>query len=96
MTAMDEADWAAADYEVQMERNAQCHYGDHDYADNGYCTNCYKFNGGILQWKAQEKADREGRGHYGHYHRTLEAKQRCTAIADPEWIEAYGDVEVPS
>ena len=91
---MDDYEGYAAMYEAQIERNAECHYGDHSWQANGRCSNCDKFNGGILQWNAFEKAEREGRAHWGHYHRTIERKLACKRGPDPEWIEAYGDSEV--
>jgi hypothetical protein len=74
--------------------DADCHYGDHFWQTNGYCSNCHAFNAGWLQYQAYEKAEKDGRAHFGHYHRTLEAKARCRATPDAEWIEAYGESEV--
>jgi hypothetical protein len=57
--------------------NPDCHYGDHRWADNGQCRDCDAFSGGLLQWRAIEKAQREGRHHGDHFHRTLAAAEAC-------------------
>jgi hypothetical protein len=75
--------------------NADCHYGDHRY-NGAVCDNCGHFNGALLRYFAQEKADREGRGHFGHYHKTMERKIACKRQPEPDWVEAYGMSEVPA
>jgi hypothetical protein len=77
MTDLGWIEGAANAYEAGLERDADCHYGDHDILGNGYCDNCGYFSGGLLQWKAVEKAEREGRHHGNHYHLTDAAAQRC-------------------
>lgn len=57
--------------------NPDCHFGDHRFADNGWCRDCDTFSGGLLQWKAVEKALREGRHHGNHSHRTAFAAAAC-------------------
>ena len=57
--------------------NPECHYGDHYWQDNGQCRDCSAFNGGMLQWAAVEKAEREGRHHGDHFHRTIEKAASC-------------------
>ena len=54
-----------------------CHYGDHEYGTGAVCKHCYHFNGGLLQWFRFEKADREGRAHVDHFHRTPGAAALC-------------------
>lgn len=74
----------------QMYAAADCHYGDHPYQANGYCSNCGKFNGGWLAWQAMEKAEREGRACEDHFHRTLEVKNACTTpVKHPAPEEPY-------
>lgn len=75
--------------------SADCHYGDHRWLTNGRCAECGAFNGGWLQWQRIEKAIRDGRSHYGHFHLTAEAKTKCQRQPDADWIEAYGTSEVP-
>ena len=58
--------------------NPDCHFGDHDWELNGRCRHCDAFNGGLLQWAAIAKAQREGRHHGNHFHRTLAAAARCS------------------
>lgn len=74
---------------------ADCDYGDHRWATNGYCLECGHFNAGWLGWQRIEKAIREGRYHFGHFHLTIERKQFCKRLPDPDWIEAYGLSETP-
>jgi hypothetical protein len=57
--------------------NPDCHYGDHSWGDNGWCRRCDAFNGGMLQWMQVEKAEREGRHHGDHFHRTASAASAC-------------------
>ena len=57
--------------------NPDCHFGDHYYLANGHCRDCNAFNGGWLQYMAIEKAQREGRHHGDHFHRTAEAATAC-------------------
>lgn len=64
--------------------NPDCHFGDHSWMDNGYCAYCPAFNGGFLQWRAIEKAQREGRHHGNHFHRTLQATEACPRKTHPE------------
>ena len=39
---------------------------------------------------------RDGRYHFGHFHLTVEAKDACHRRPDAEWVEAYGESEVPA
>lgn len=57
--------------------NPECHFGDHYWEANGHCRDCLAFNGGWLQWMQVEKAEREGRHHGDHYHRTAEKAAAC-------------------
>jgi hypothetical protein len=68
---------AASLFDAGLERDADCHYGDHDIQDNGHCSHCGYFSGALLQWKAVEKAEAEGRHHGDHYHRTIAAAKAC-------------------
>lgn len=76
--------------------NADCHFGDHWWLNNGWCRDCDAFNGGWLAWQRSEKAIREGRYHFGHFHTTIERKNSCRRQPDAEWVEAYGVSEVPA
>lgn len=58
-------------------RDADCHYGDHYWAKNGFCDNCGKFNSGILENYQWEKAEKAGLVHNDHYHRTQKAFSKC-------------------
>ena len=60
MLSDTEIDHYDAMWSAQLDRDASCHYGDHIFARNGYCTNCYEFSGGWLQYQRFEKAEREG------------------------------------
>lgn len=80
----------------EWDRDAACHFGDHPWATNGYCPWCGAFNGGWLAYQAYEKAEREGRAHFGHYHRSIETKLACRRGPDHEWLEAFGESEVAS
>jgi hypothetical protein len=72
------------DYAPATAADADCHYGDHYWKDNGYCSNCGAFNAGLLSWKQVEKAEREGRACDDHFHRTLAAKAACkTPVKHP-------------
>ena len=57
--------------------NADCHYGDHDYQNNGWCKWCSSFNGAWLSYQRYEKAANEGRACEDHFHKTIFAKQTC-------------------
>jgi hypothetical protein len=81
---------------VTLGLNPDCHYGDHRWQDNGWCSDCGAFNGGLLQWQRTEKAIREGRFHFGHFHLTVARKAACRRQPDAEWTDAYGQSEVPA
>lgn len=51
--------------------------GDHDYADNGRCQECGDFNGRLLAWRRQDKAEKEGRHHGDHFHHSIAAASSC-------------------
>ena len=57
--------------------SADCHYGDHRYGGGATCQECGRFNAGLLSWFGVEKAQREGRHHGDHYHRTADAAAAC-------------------
>lgn len=61
--------------------NPDCYYGDHTWS-GAVCTRCGKVNGALLSWFRYEKAEREGRAHGDHFHRTLDAKAVCTRPTD--------------
>lgn len=71
--------------------NPECHFGDHDFLRNGHCKWCNDFNGDWLQWQRYEKADREGRTHFDHFHLTVEAKEKCRRGPSKEWLEMIDD-----
>lgn len=64
--------------------NPDCHFGDHYWENNGHCRDCSVFNGGWLQWMAVEKAQREGRHHGDHFHRTIDKAMMCPRATHPE------------
>lgn len=66
-----------------MSISADCHFGDHRYA-GAVCSDCGRFDAALLSWLRFEKAEREGRDHGDHFHKTLDAKARCRR---PEWRE---------
>lgn len=61
-------------------RDADCHYGDHYWATNGFCDNCGAFNAYLLLEAAYEKARKLGLNHDDHFHRSLKTYNTCKAI----------------
>jgi hypothetical protein len=58
--------------------NENCHFNDHDFLGNGRCKWCDKFSVDYLWYIQYEKAERDGRTHGDHFHRTLLTRDKCT------------------
>lgn len=77
-------DAAGAQYDAQMDRDASCHFGDHEFRGGATCDYCGYFNAALLSWLRAEKAEREGRHHGDHFHLTTAKADACPRKDHPE------------
>ena len=59
---------------------------DHNYK-GAQCTECGKTSGAMLLLIQYEKAEKEGRCHGDHFHRTLENKAKCGVLFKDQTLD---------